>query len=62
MRGVYDQQGVIYEKYDMLTASSDVKIKAGYTQNVVGFGWTNAAYLKLQQLLEAHPRASTARH
>jgi alpha,alpha-trehalase len=46
----------------MLTASSDVKIKAGYTQNVVGFGWTNAAYLKLQQLLEPHPRASITRH
>lgn len=62
VRGVYDQRGAIYEKYDMLTASSDVKIKAGYTQNVVGFGWTNAAYLELQRLLEPHPRASITRH
>ncbi len=43
--------GTIREKYDMATGSADVKITAGYTQNVIGFGWTNAVYLKLEQLL-----------
>jgi len=31
--------------------NADVHISAGYTQNVVGFGWTNGVYLKLQELL-----------
>jgi alpha,alpha-trehalase len=35
-----------------------VKISAGYTANVVGFGWTNGVYLKLRQLLDA-PTPST---
>jgi len=28
-----------------------VRVSAGYTQNVVGFGWTNGVYLKLQEIL-----------
>ena len=43
--------GTIREKYNMATGSTEVKITAGYTQNVIGFGWTNAVYLKLEQLL-----------
>jgi alpha,alpha-trehalase len=46
--------GTIREKYNMETGSADVKITAGYTQNVIGFGWTNAVYLKLEQLLSRH--------
>lgn len=41
----------IHEKYNVVTASSDVQVATGYRQNVVGFGWTNAAYLKMQRLL-----------
>jgi alpha,alpha-trehalase len=41
----------IREKYDVVTASSDVRVAMGYRQNVVGFGWTNAAYLRMQALL-----------
>jgi alpha,alpha-trehalase len=43
--------GTIREKYNMATGGAEVKITAGYTQNVIGFGWTNAVYLKLEQLL-----------
>ncbi len=43
--------GTIREKYNMATGNADVKITAGYTQDVIGFGWTNAVYLKLEQLL-----------
>jgi len=43
--------GTIREKYNMVLGNSDVNISAGYTQNVVGFGWTNGVYLKLHQLL-----------
>ncbi|WP_329741300.1 trehalase family glycosidase [Dyella sp. A6] len=44
--------GTIREKYNMVLGNADVKITAGYTQNVVGFGWTNGVYLKLHQLLD----------
>jgi alpha,alpha-trehalase len=47
----YQRDGSIREKYNMDTASSDVQVVTGYKQNVVGFGWTNAVYLKMQQLL-----------
>lgn len=49
--------GTIREKYNMVLGNSDVHISAGYTQNVVGFGWTNGVYLKLQQIL--HDNASS---
>jgi len=37
----------------MVLGNSDVQITAGYTQNVVGFGWTNGVYLKMRKLLSA---------
>jgi alpha,alpha-trehalase len=48
-RGLADD-GTIREKYNMSTGNADVRITAGYAQNVIGFGWTNAVYLKLEQL------------
>jgi alpha,alpha-trehalase len=47
----YADDGTIREKYNMAQGNAAVQITAGYTQNVVGFGWTNGVYLKLQQLL-----------
>ncbi|WP_426662467.1 trehalase family glycosidase [Rhodanobacter aciditrophus] len=47
----YASDGTIREKYNMARGDADVRITAGYTQNVVGFGWTNGVYLKLHQLL-----------
>ncbi len=44
--------GTIREKYNMAQGNAAVKITAGYTQNVIGFGWTNGVYLKLHQLLD----------
>jgi alpha,alpha-trehalase len=43
--------GTIREKYNMVLGNADVHISAGYSQNVVGFGWTNGVYLKLQEIL-----------
>ncbi|HEY4710817.1 MAG TPA: trehalase family glycosidase, partial [Candidatus Acidoferrales bacterium] len=37
----------IREKYDVVTQSSVTHIVAGYSQNVTGFGWTNAVFLEL---------------
>ena len=54
--------GTIREKYNMALGNADVKVSAGYSENVVGFGWTNGVYLKLQQVLKGtEPAAKTAR-
>jgi alpha,alpha-trehalase len=37
----------IREKYNVETRSSETQVSVGYHQNVVGFGWTNAAFLEL---------------
>ncbi len=49
----YHRDGTIREKYDVVSGSANVKVAAGYKSNVVGFGWTNAVYLKMQDLLAA---------
>jgi len=43
----------IREKYDVVTRSAHTHIRAGYAQNVTGFGWTNGVFLVL--LHEAPP-------
>jgi len=42
--------GTIREKYNVVTGNAQVTVSAGYTQNVIGFGWTNAVYLKLKEI------------
>ena len=54
------RDGTIREKYNVADGSANVKVAAGYTSNVVGFGWTNAVYLKLQDIL-TEPPATTQR-
>lgn len=49
-RGFADD-GTIREKYNMALGNADVKVSAGYSQNVIGFGWTNGVYLKMQDIL-----------
>ena len=41
----------IREKYDVVNRSSETTVKAGYAANVVGFGWTNAAFVELMHAL-----------
>jgi alpha,alpha-trehalase len=41
----FRRDGTIREKYNVVTRSSESNIQAGYNQNVIGFGWTNAAFL-----------------
>jgi alpha,alpha-trehalase len=42
----------IREKYDVVTGSSEVQVATGYRQNVIGFGWTNAVFLRMNSLLQ----------
>jgi alpha,alpha-trehalase len=43
----FRRDGNIREKYDVVNRSSEAHVEAGYAMNVVGFGWTNAAFLEL---------------
>ncbi|WP_233510999.1 trehalase family glycosidase [Dyella psychrodurans] len=52
--------GTIREKYNMKLGNADVKVTAGYSQNVIGFGWTNAVYLKMQGVLDGAAEKSSA--
>ena len=42
----------IKEKYNVVTGSSEFQVTAGYSQNVVGFGWTNGVVLEMEDLLK----------
>jgi alpha,alpha-trehalase len=54
----FRRDGTIREKYNAVTRSSETQVSAGYHMNVVGFGWTNAAFLVL---LHELPPDSVAR-
>jgi alpha,alpha-trehalase len=43
----FRRDGKIREKYNVVTRSSEAHAEVGYPMNVVGFGWTNAAFLEM---------------
>jgi alpha,alpha-trehalase len=43
----FRRDGTIKEKYNVVTRSSEARVELGYQMNVVGFGWTNGAFLEL---------------
>jgi alpha,alpha-trehalase len=43
----FRRDGEIREKYNVVAKSSEAHAELGYHMNVVGFGWTNAAFLEL---------------
>jgi len=47
----FQREGTIREKYNVVTRTSDSQVEYGYSINVVGFGWTNAAFLELLHAL-----------
>ena len=47
--------GTIREKYNVVAGNSNVNVSAGYTTNEIGFGWTNAVYLKMEELMQKQP-------
>jgi alpha,alpha-trehalase len=51
--------GTIREKYNVEAGNAQVAVTAGYQENVVGFGWTNAVYLKLREIVR-EPARTTA--
>jgi alpha,alpha-trehalase len=47
----FQRDGTIREKYNVVTRSSESQVAVGYQENVVGFGWTNGAFLELLHAL-----------
>jgi alpha,alpha-trehalase len=54
----FRRDGTIREKYNAVTRSSETQVTAGYHMNIVGFGWTNGAFLVL---LHELPETSVTR-
>ena len=51
----FRRDGTIREKYNVVTRSSETRVEVGYQVNVVGFGWTNGAFVELlNQLKHTH--------
>ncbi len=47
----FRRDGNIREKYNVVSRSSEAHAELGYHMNVIGFGWTNAAFLELLHAL-----------
>ena len=43
----FRRDGTIREKYNVVTRSDETNVAVGYSANVIGFGWTNGAFLAL---------------
>jgi alpha,alpha-trehalase len=56
----FDRDRTIYEKYNVLTRSSETHVRVGYKNNQVGFGWTNGVFVTLLHELPAAWRARVA--
>ncbi len=49
--GEFRKYKTIFEKYDVNKCSYDVDLGAGYRSNEIGFGWTNASFLILHDMI-----------
>ncbi len=47
----FARDGTIREKYNVVQGNANVHVSTGYTTNEIGFGWTNAVYLKMRQIM-----------
>jgi alpha,alpha-trehalase len=56
----YRQDNTIREKYDVVSGSKEFRATAGYKENVVGFGWTNAVVLEFAYELGMMEKARAA--
>jgi alpha,alpha-trehalase len=54
----FAHDGTLREKYNVVSGNSNVQVSTGYKSNGIGFGWTNAVYLKLKQIIDAPVRTS----
>ncbi|MGI4831635.1 MAG: trehalase family glycosidase [Janthinobacterium lividum] len=50
------RDGTIREKYNVVSGSANITVTVGYQANIIGFGWTNGVFLRMQDLLHAGPK------
>ncbi|HEY1902013.1 MAG TPA: trehalase family glycosidase [Terracidiphilus sp.] len=55
----YAHDGTIREKFNVVSGNSNVQVSTGYKGNEIGFGWSNAVYLKLREIV-AEPTVAPA--
>jgi alpha,alpha-trehalase len=60
IREGFAHDGTIREKYNVVSGNANVEVATGYKMNVVGFGWTNAVYLKMQQVIASGGKGASA--
>ncbi|MGA9586324.1 MAG: trehalase family glycosidase [Terracidiphilus sp.] len=56
----FANDGTIREKYNVVSGNANVQVSAGYKTNVIGFGWTNAVYLKMREIMAAGNESKAA--
>ena len=56
----FSRDGTVREKYNVVSGSANVQVAEGYKSNVIGFGWTNGVYLRMQDLLRSGTTAGSA--
>jgi alpha,alpha-trehalase len=56
----FRRDGTIREKYNVVTRSDETEVAVGYHSNLIGFGWTNGAFLAMLKDLPAEDRAKLA--
>jgi alpha,alpha-trehalase len=57
----FSRDHTIFEKYNVVTRSSETNVRVGYTENQVGFGWTNGVFVTLLRELPASWRTRLER-
>jgi len=48
----FAKDGTIREKFNVVSGSSNVQVSTGYKANQIGFGWSNAVYLKMKEVMQ----------
>ncbi|HME31207.1 MAG TPA: trehalase family glycosidase [Terriglobales bacterium] len=56
----FRKDNTIREKYDVVSSTKEFSVTAGYKENVVGFGWTNAVVLEFAYQLGMTPGKAKA--
>jgi alpha,alpha-trehalase len=49
----FAKDGTIREKFNVVSGNSNVQVTTGYKSNEIGFGWSNAVYLKMKEIMAA---------
>jgi len=58
----FERTKTMFEKYDVVTRASKTRIRVGYKENVIGFGWTNGVFLELLHQLPSDLTDKLGRH